>query len=56
MSKKDDYMELDKKYFEMFGDYFPSMELGTDEEKVQACIDNNMDAYKMFDLKDDVLY
>ena len=50
------YEELDKKYFELFGDYFPSFQLGPDEDLIQQCIDAGKDAYELFDLKEDVNY
>ena len=48
------YFELEDKYFEMFGDYFPSFILGPDEEKIQQCIDAGKDAYELFNLEEDV--
>ena len=51
-----DYFELEDKYFEMFGDYFPSFILGPDEEKIQECINTGTDAYALFNLKEDVDY
>ena len=50
------YLELDEKYYEMFGDYFPSFMLGLDEDKIQQCIDAGKDAYELFNLKEDVDY
>ena len=50
------YLELDEKYYEMFGDYFPSFQLGPDEDKIQQCIDAGKDAYELFNLKEDVDY
>ena len=50
------YFELEDKYFEMFGDYFPSFILGADEDKIQQCIDAGKDAYELFNLKEDVNY
>ena len=50
------YRELDQKYYEMFDDYFPSFQLGPDEDKIQQCIDAGKDAYELFDLKEDVNY
>ena len=51
-----DYFELEDKYFELFGDYFPSFILGPDEEKIQQCINAGKDAYELFNLKEDVDY
>lgn len=52
----DRYRELDEKYYEMFGDYFPSFQLTPDEDKIQQCIDAGKDAYELFNLKEDVDY
>ena len=52
----DKFRELDDKYYEMFDDYFPSFQLGPDEDKIQQCIDAGKDAYELFDLKEDVNY
>lgn len=52
----DKYRELDEKYYEIFDDYFPSFQLGADEEKIKQCIDAGKDAYELFDLKEDVNY
>ena len=51
-----DYFELEDKYIEMFGDYFPSFILGPDVDKIQQCIDAGKDAYELFNLKEDVNY
>ena len=50
------YEELDKKYYELFGDYFTSYQLGLDEDLIQQCIDTGKDAYELFNLKEDVDY
>ena len=52
----DKFRELDKEYLEMFGDYFPSFQLGPDEEKIQQCLVEGKDAYELFNLKEDVNY
>lgn len=52
----DDIMKLMEKYYEMFGDNFPTYVLGLDEDNIQQCIDAGKDAYELFDLKEDVEY